>query len=300
MTTTATLTLDTVFNETNPACKPLREGVVNIRGVEMNHIPVPNIIVPFRRMGRNAEFDISELAVVCYFVARRYGFPFTAIPVFPAARVDYGQGISINTKFARTAKDLEGKKVGMRAYTVTATTRQALYLADQGCDLSKVTFMSNDAEHVKQFHIDAPANVEYNKGADLRQMLIDGEIAAAFSVDVPDHPEIVQLNPNFRAEGIERFKKDHIYHLIHTVVVHNRVLEQHPWVLRAVYDGFKASKEAWIAQREGGAPEPWDDPMPIGLSEVRATLEDLMQQVVKLGILPQPMDIDDLFPGLMD
>ena len=159
MTTTATLTLDTVFNETNPSCKPLREGLVEIRGVEMHHIPVPNIIVPFRRMGRNAEFDISELALVCYFVARRYGFPFTAIPVFPAARVDYGQGIAINTKYAKSAKDLEGKKVGMRAYTVTATTRQALYLEDQGCDLSKVTWVSNDAEHVKQFHPDAPANV---------------------------------------------------------------------------------------------------------------------------------------------
>jgi 4,5-dihydroxyphthalate decarboxylase len=298
-TSTATLTLDTVFNETNQSCKPLREGMVQMQGIEMRHIPVPNIIVPFRATCRYQPYDISELAVVTYMAARHYGVPVTAIPVFPATRVDYGQGISINTKYAKTAKDLEGKAVGMRAYTVTATTKQCAYLIDQGCDLSKVTLISNDEEHVRQFHPDAPKNLVYMKGANLRQMLIDGEIAAAFSAEVPDHPEIQPLNPRAREEGIERFKRDGLYHFIHLITVSNRVLEKHPWVLESVYNGFKASKQAWIDQR-GGPPDPWDDPMPLGMSQVRSTLEDLMTLVVRQGILPRRYDIDELFPGNLD
>jgi 4,5-dihydroxyphthalate decarboxylase len=295
-TSTATLTLDTALNENNPSCQPLRSGAVTIPGVELRQLKFPNIINPFRRMARRLEFDLSEQAVVCYFVARRYGLPMTAVPVFPASRVDYGQGISINTRVARTAKDLEGKKVGMRAYTVTASTRQMAYIADQGADLSKITWVSNDVEHVQQFHVDAPKNVEYQVGADLRRMLIEGELAAAF-IDVPDQPDIKPLNPNARQDGIERFKRDHIYHLIHLITVNDRVLEREPGLLRAVYDGFKRSKQAWLAERGGVPPEPWEDPMPIGLSETRATLEDLMRLVVAHGILPRPLDIDELFPG---
>lgn len=300
MTTTSTLTLDTVFNATNPACQPLRDGRVSIRGVEMRHVALPNIIIAFRRMCRTLDFGISELAVVTYFAARHYGLPMTAIPVFPASRVDDGDGIFINTRVAHTAKDLEGKTVGMRAYTVTPSAWQRGYLAEQGCDLSKVTFISNDEEHVAYFHADAPKNLHYRKGANLQKMLSAGELAAGFSVPVPDDPDIKPLNPSSRQDGIEKFKRTHVHHVIHLMLVHNRLLAEHPWLLRALYDAFKESKQVWQDERGGGAPEPWDDPMPVGMSETRDSLEALMGLAVAHGVIPRPLPIDELFPGNFD
>ncbi len=295
MTTSTRLALDVFFNSNNPALEPLRNGSVQIRGVESNQLKMFNVIIPFRRLCRNLEFDISELAVVAYFVARRYGLPYTALPIFPANWYDYGNGIFINKKYAQSAKDLEGKKVGMRAYTVTPTAWQMGYLMDQGADISKMGFISNDAEHNAGFHADAPKNVEYRVGANLGKMLASGEIAAAFSAPVGEDPDIVPLNPNAKAEGIERFKKDHIYGLIHLMTIHNRVLEENPWVLQATYDAFKEAKEKYLAEK--GSIEPWEDPLPMGLENTRASLERLMELSVKIGVLEKPLDIDELFPG---
>jgi 4,5-dihydroxyphthalate decarboxylase len=298
---TATLTLATVFNETNAACLPLRQGKVSVRGIEMQHVPVPNIIVPFRRLCRHLEFDISELAVVAYMSARRYGLPFTAVPVFPGTgSVSVADGIYYNARSGvRTARDLEGKKVGLRAYTVTPGTWQRAYLAQQGVDISKVTWVSNDEEHAEHFQIDAPANVEYRIGANLRQMLASGEIAAALSVTVPDDPDVKQLFPDTKAADIETFKRTGVYRLGHLILVNDRVLEQHPWVTRAVFDAFKESKARWLEER-GQPMQPWEDPLPIGLSQTYKSIETLAQHALDQGILDRRWSVDELFPGNLD
>jgi 4,5-dihydroxyphthalate decarboxylase len=298
MTTATALRLRTVFNGNNPSLQPLRDGRVKIRGVDMDQVAVPNIIVPFRRMGRYVEFDISELAVVTYYVARRYNLPMTALPVFPSSWVEQGQGIVINKKFAQTAKDLEGKAVGMRAYTVTPSAWQRDYLKRQGCDISKVTWISNDEEHIAQFHPDAPKNLHYWKGANLAQMLSEGEIAALFSAPAGDDPNVVPLNASFKEDGIGQFKQDHVYHPIHLMLVKNSVLEANPWVLRATYDAFKEAKEIWLA--EHGPVEPWEDPLPMGMTETRKSLEVLMDLAVEHGLLEKPLDLDEIFPGNFD
>ena len=299
-TSTSTLTLSTVFNETSPACAPLREGRVSIGGVELRHVPVANIIVPFRRLCRYLEFDISELAVVAYFTARRYGLPLTAIPVFPGSSVSDGAAIFVNERAGvRSPKDLEGKKVGVRAYTVTPGTWQRGYLADQGVDIRKVTWVSNDEEHVAQYHADAPPNVEYRVGADLRAMLAAGEIAGGLMVPVPGDPDVKPLFPDAQAKGLETFKRTGVYRLGHLMLVNDRVLKDHPWVLKAVYDGFKASKAAWLAER-GGSVAPWEDPMPLGLSQTGKSIEALVRYAVDQGLLDRPYTVDELFPGNLD
>ncbi len=300
MTTQApTLTLDTFFNDRSPALAALRNGEVGFPGFEMNLIDMPNVIVPFRRLCRELEFDVSELAVVAYFVARRFDLPLTAIPVFPFTSVSDGDGIFVNQRAGvRTARDLEGKKVGLRAYTVTPHVWQRAYLQQQGVDLSKVTWVSNDEEHSLAFHAAAPANVEYKVGANLQTMLASGETAAGLMVPVPNDPDVKQLYPDARADGIETFKREGIYRLGHLVVVNNRVLEHSPWVLEAAYEGFKASKQAWLAQQ--GDIEPWDDIMPCGLTQTRKSIERLVQYSYEQGVIDRIMDVDELFPGNLD
>src|SRR5438132_1225724 len=100
--------------------EPLRDGRVKPRSFEFDFEDVPVIIKAFRRMVRNLDFDISEMAMTTYLCARAAGKPFTAIPVFPMRAFHHG-AIVYNTKSGvQRPKDLEGRKVGVnRGYTVT-------------------------------------------------------------------------------------------------------------------------------------------------------------------------------------
>ncbi len=295
----STQALKTAFNTVNPALQPLRDGTVTIRGVEMNQVESANIIAVFRHMCRTLEYDISEMAVVTYFTMRHYGMPVTAIPVFPSSRVELGSGLFVNQKSGiKTAKDFEGKRIGMRSFAVTPATWQKGYLRDQGVDLDKVNWFCADDEHVDALNADMPKNIEYKKGADATKMLIEGELDAGLGVPVQNDPNIVQLVPDFRERGIEQFKKDGIYRLIHLMLVKNSALEENPGLLEAAFNAFKESKRQYLASLGDKAPtEKWDDPLPLGLNEVRPSLEALMKHAVDQKILPKTYDIDEMFPG---
>src|SRR5205823_6023609 len=84
--------LSFALNEVNPACQALRDGSVKIQGFATERVSGANIIAVFRQMCRTLAYDISEMAVVTYFLARRYGLPMTAIPVFPQMNLPAASG----------------------------------------------------------------------------------------------------------------------------------------------------------------------------------------------------------------
>jgi 4,5-dihydroxyphthalate decarboxylase len=295
----STQQLKTAFNTTNPALQPLRDGRVKIPGVEMDQVSPPNIIAAFRHMCRTLEYDISEMAVVTYFSMRQYGMPVTAIPVFPSSRVELGGGILVNKDAGiATPKDFEGKTVGIRSFAVTPTTWQKGYLTDNGVDLDKIRWLSHDDEHVEALNADMPKNIEYRLGANVAEMVKSGEVDAVAGVAIGEAPNVVPLVPNSRERGIEQFKKDGIHHLIHLMLVKNSAIEADPGILRSVFDAFKESKRVYLESLGDKAPaEKWDDPLPLGMDEVRGSLEALMAHAVKQKILPHALSIDELFPG---
>jgi 4,5-dihydroxyphthalate decarboxylase len=299
---TAALTLKTVISG-NAACEPLKDGTIQIPGVELEQLNVQPIIAAFRRMARGLEFDVCEMAVVTYYTARRYGIPMTAIPVFPLARFEHGL-ITYNENVVKSPKELEGKKVGMRAYTVTPGVWARAFLEEEhGLDLSKVTWVMGDDEHVAQFNSDKyPSNLEYRVGADIQKLLAEGELAAGLQVPAGDYPHLKPFYPDGRAAGIAAFNRQGgIYPLTHMMVIRDDLIAQHPWLPKAVYDAFKASKEEHY--RRTGNPRPqhlYDDPMPMGMSATRAGLERLMRYSVEQGVLAKAQEIDELFPGNFD
>ena len=78
------------------------------------------LVKGFRRMVRELEFDVSEMALTTYLTAREHGVAFTALPIFLVRGFHHG-AIRYNTRSAiREPKDLEGRRVGVnRGYTVT-------------------------------------------------------------------------------------------------------------------------------------------------------------------------------------
>ena len=99
--------------------KALKDGSVPIKGVTPEFIDVVPIVAAFRRMVRDVEFDVCEMAPTTYMIARARGAPYIALPVFLMRRFHHGGFVVRPDAGIKVPKDLEGKKVGVRAYSVT-------------------------------------------------------------------------------------------------------------------------------------------------------------------------------------
>src|SRR6266704_2089324 len=133
-------------------------GIINFRKLLIDlgkNPPLPELKLKtvFRRMVRELEYDICEMAITTYICAKGYGKRFTAIPVFPA-RVFHHGAIVYNTKSGiRGPKDLEGKMVGVhRGYTVTTGVwARSILQHEYGVDLNTITWLLSGDEHVAEF-----------------------------------------------------------------------------------------------------------------------------------------------------
>ncbi len=90
-----------------------------VQGATLSYIEVEPQILAFRRMVRDVAYDVCELAPTTYIIAKAYGAPFTAIPIFFERRFHHAGLLVRDDAGIREPKDLEGKKVGVRAYSVT-------------------------------------------------------------------------------------------------------------------------------------------------------------------------------------
>jgi 4,5-dihydroxyphthalate decarboxylase len=173
--------------------RALKDGRVTPAGFTFDFEEIPVLVKGFRRMVRNLEFEVCEMALTTYLCAREHGVAFTALPIFlvrdfhhGAIRVNRNAGIS-------RPKDLEGRRVGVnRGYTVTTGVWARAILAEEyGVDLSKITWVLSGDEHVASYR--APDNVvPLEAGRVMEDDLASGALDAAIGVSA-DHPDIVPL-----------------------------------------------------------------------------------------------------------
>ena len=166
-----------------PHTAAVRDGSIPIEGVDAEIVTVTPQIGAFRRMVRNLEFDVCEVAPTTYIIARAYGVPITALPIF-VMRNFHHRGLLVRPDAGiATPKDLEGRKVGVRAWSVTTGVwTRAVLIDDYGVDISKVTWVVDDEEHVREMPL--PPYVEHAPaGRSLAAMMADGELAAGFAAN---------------------------------------------------------------------------------------------------------------------
>ena len=263
----------------------------------------------FRRMVRGLEFDVAEMALSTYFCARAHGKRFTALPVF-LTRAFYHGGLVHNTRSGiRTPKNLEGRKVGLRSYTLTpGVWTRGLLQTEYGVDLDAVTWVLSGDEHVAEFV--APPNVVSSPNDDLAAMLLSGEIDAAIGAAPIDSPDIQPLFPEAHQADDAWHRKTGLYPISHLLVVKDDLLESNPDLAPELFSVFDEAKTPYIQRlRSGDASSPddkallkmaeivGDDPIPYGYEDSRDTLETFIGFNVEQGIIPQAVDSADLFPS---
>jgi 4,5-dihydroxyphthalate decarboxylase len=288
----------------------LKDGTVMPRRLVFDFEEVPVLVAAFRRMVRELEFDVSEMAFTTYLVAKAHGVRFTALPVFLVRAFHHG-AIRYNTAVGvRTPKDLEGRQVGVnRGYTVTTGVWARGVLADEyGVDLDRVTWVLSGDEHVGEYR--PPANVvPMPPGGDLADMLGAGKIDAAIGVD-GDLTDVAPLIPDAREAGLAALRRDGYYPINHLVVVKDELLEEHPHLAEDVFAAFAEAKNHYVERLRAGAitdPSPADrlheqvmavtgaDPLPYGIAPNRAVIEKLLDLAVAQKILDRRPAIESLF-----
>jgi len=207
----------------------------------------------------------------------------------------------------QSPKDLEGKRVGVRAYTVTTGVwARGILATEYGVDLDKITWVVVDEEHVQEYR--KPANVMERPGANLAEMLVQGELAAAIGVGKVDSPDVKPLIPDASAAEAVWYRKTGIYPINHTVVVKNAVLQSDPSLAPRLFAGFEAAKAQFLKELSSGADLPadlqvlakrrsivGDDPLPNGLARNRKALEAIIRFAHEQKILPRAVKPEEMF-----
>src|SRR6516165_9521181 len=176
--------------------KALKSGEVTSNLVDFDFVEVKVANNMFKSVVRDAKYDLSELAIVTYLQAKYYGKPYVLIP---AVLVSRGQHHTIAYNGERGTlepSDLNGKRIGVRAYTVTTGTWvRGILASDYGLDINKVEWITFEDPHVAEYR--DPAFVKRApEGKELTQMLLDGEIAAGIVGDKLPDPKLKHLIPD--------------------------------------------------------------------------------------------------------
>src|ERR671923_1720142 len=111
------LSLVSAFNE---RVQPLLDGTVEPEGVEL----IPTYSDPsetFWRQLKFQEFEISEMSLSSYLIAKSQGMDMIAIPAFPARRFMHAQLSYHVDAGIKQPGDLVGKRIGVGEYQQTAS-----------------------------------------------------------------------------------------------------------------------------------------------------------------------------------
>jgi 4,5-dihydroxyphthalate decarboxylase len=297
--------------------RALKEGTVKPDGIELTVLTDMTSDIRHWRMLRNREFDIAELSMSNYLIAKYQGLPFTAIPVFLHRRFRHGF-IFLNTgKGIAKPTDLIGKKVGLRNFQATANLWiRGILEHEYKVPHRQIQWFKQDEEEV-EWTPPADLNIQrVTADKNVEKMLLDGDLDALI------HPELIQpilkkdrrvtrLFPNYRDLEVQYFKRTGIFPIMHTTAIKQDVVDKYPWAAINLMQAFEESKTAAYKRMENPriVPLAWfrhcleeqeeilgDDPWVYGLGESnRKNLETLMQYSQEQGLVGRKMDLGELF-----
>lgn len=268
------------------------------------------------RMLQKGEFDIAELSLSSYLMARERKLPFTAIPVFPRRLFSQSQ-IWINPKSGiREPKDLIGKRVGLNTFQTTLSVLAKGDLQDEyGVPWRSIEWVVSKEEAVA-FEPEPGVVIRMvPKGNNIGRMLQEGDIDAIFRPHPPRQvlegaSDIRRLFPDSKAEEARYFRKNGFYPIMHLVAFRDEILERQPDAAAALLEAFEQADA--ISERY------YDDPnwsrlvwgrlhleeertllgrtvWPIGVDKNRANLERFMDYSRDQGLTRARLDVDGLF-----
>ena len=238
------LTLRTLLGD-YPNTKALKTGDVHSSSVALDFadVKVPN--TAFKDVVRHLKYDVAELAIVTYLQAKAHGKPLVLLPAVIVGTLPH-PFLVYNAERGRIAPtDLKGKRVGIRAYSVTtAAWVRGVLQNEYRVDLNSIKWVTFEDPHVAEYS-DPPTAVRAPAGKSLVQMLIDGEIDAGV-VGGPDLKDsrLQPVIPNPHEAAQAWCKKHGALPINHMLVVKESLVQTNPAAVKEVFRVVRESKQA--------------------------------------------------------
>ena len=289
-----------------PHSRELLSGDVTVNGFEVEPVNVNPIIGAYRRMIRDLEFDVCELAPTSYLMARQKGIPLTAVPVFLNRRFHHSDIQCAGHSGISVPADLEGRKIGVRAYSVTTGVWvRGILSSEYGVDVGQITWVVDDDDHIEG---QWPARIErVTDGRSLGALLNAEEIDAAFTGNagtgragapaagwtaVPANGTTAgevaayPLFPQAEILAADWYLRTAVYPLHSVIALRADLVEREPELPSALYAALAKSKQRqlaadprWTALPRFGrqAQQVGGDPIPYGRSANKVSLDALVR-----------------------
>lgn len=274
-----------------PKTKPIRDGAIAPKLSALDIADIPVAQNGFKPLVRELAFDVAEVAIVTYLQALAHGRPYALLPFVMNGNFHHGSVLVNVASGVKAPKDLEGRKVGMRSYTQTTPTWVRGYLAeDYGVDLSKIEWVTFEDAHVAEYK--EPAGVtRAAAGAKMQQMLLKGELAAAFIAQGVDDPRVAPLIADPTAEAKAWHAKHRAVPINHMIAVRSELLEERPDIVRELFDVLVQSR----VSTGGSTIKDGIDLQPVGLSRLRNALEIVLRYAYDQKLVSRRFSVDELF-----
>ena len=259
-------------------------------------IPSPCVTVQFASVSAPAaafartvamEFDISELSLVTFLMAKAAGRDLVLLPAVNLARFQHAYLVYDASRGKITPRDLEHARIGTRLFTATTPTwLRGILAGDYGVDLGRLKWQAWQAPNVPEYR--DPPNVERIAQTDLARLLFSGAVDAIVADPVPDDPRLKPVIADPGAAAKAWAAKNHAIQINHMVVVRREIAEREPDAVREFWRLMKESK-----RRAGAIGNPVYTPF--GLEANRRNLEAAVAYIHRTGVIPRPYSVDELF-----
>jgi 4,5-dihydroxyphthalate decarboxylase len=262
----------------------IRSDLVDL---EFSDIKVAN--TGFKPLVREARFDLGELAIVTYLQAKAYGKPYILLPAPVVARGQHHTLAYNRERGHLRPGDLVGKRVGVRAYSVTTGVWVRGILQEQfGVDIDKIHWVTFEDPHVAEY-CDPPTVERAPSNRNLAQMLIDGELDAAIVGDKLPDPRLAVLIPDSEMAA-NAWAEKHGAPINHMLVIRTEISQTRPHIVREVFRIFKESRD--VAARDG---DKSSAQLQFGIETNRAALESIIDIATRQKLIPRKWRVEELF-----
>ena len=272
-----------------PVTRALRAGEARSPRVTLEFAEAANPSAAFRRVVRDVAFDVAELAIVTYLMAKERGAPLVLLPAVVLARFQHPLVVCSAARGDLAPGDLEGRRVGVRSWSVTTGMWIRSILAqDHGVDAGRVKWVTFEEPHVAGFS--DPPNVERAPaGKDMVAMLLAGELDAAIVAEraLPD-ARLKSLIPDPAGAARAWQARHGGIQINHMVVVKEALSRSEPDAVREVWRLLAASRRA------AGNPEL----NPFGFEANRHNLELAIERTHNQGLIARRFAVHELFDDL--
>ena len=225
--------------------RPILDGDVTARGIKLQPRRAETGDACMRPVYE--EFDIAEMSLSWYMMARSRKEPVIALPIFPLRMQIHPYIFCSPSSAIERPEDLKGKKIGMDQYRLTVGLwARGILQEDYGVSPEECEWFTSEREGAGyQPSPNVKITVTHQPP---EAMLLKGEIDALIPPNIvpsfrAKDARIRRLFKDPRAIVNEYFRRTKIFPITHTLVVRQTLFDENPWLVSSLLDAFNEAEE---------------------------------------------------------